>query len=94
MVQLKLSKPPRDRVLGGHEKNDLHSCNGCKVLWASRVRRKTKDLYGAPYPQDLPGDVSYPVFFERVPFGVLHEVCDGPGPAELHHKLQGRQDTL
>lgn len=43
-----------------------------------------------PYPQDLSGDVSYPVFFECVPFGVLHKVRDGPSPTELHDKLQGR----
>lgn len=40
------------------------------------------------YPQDLSGDVGYPVFLERVALGVLHEVCDGPGPAELHNKLK------
>lgn len=47
-----------------------------------------------PYPQDLSGDVSYPVFFQCVPFGVLHKVCDGASPTELHDQLQGRQDTL
>lgn len=41
----------------------------------------------SPYPQYLSGDVSYPVFLQRVPFGVLHEVCNGPSPTELHHKL-------
>ncbi|MDP1222844.1 hypothetical protein Q6313_27035, partial [Klebsiella pneumoniae] len=37
-------------------------------------------------PEDFPGDVSNPVFFESVPFGVLHKVCDGPSPTKLHNK--------
>lgn len=43
----------------------------------------------AAYPQDLPGDVGYPVFLQRVALGVLHEVCDGSGPTELHNELEG-----
>lgn len=46
----------------------------------------------SPYPEDFPGDVSNPVFFERVPFGVLHKVCDGTSPAKLHNELRGRPD--
>lgn len=45
-----------------------------------------------PYPEDFSGDVGNPVFFECVPFGVLHKVCDGPSPTKLHNKLQGRQE--
>ncbi len=40
------------------------------------------------HPQDLPGDVGDPVLLERIALGVLHEISDGPSPAELHDELQ------
>ena len=41
-------------------------------------------------PEDLTGDVGNPVLFQCVAFGVLHQICDGPGATELHHQLEER----
>lgn len=38
-------------------------------------------------PEDLSGDVGDPVLLQRVAFGVLHQIRDGAGAAELHHQL-------
>lgn len=43
-----------------------------------------------PYPENLPGDVRYPVFFQSIPFRVLHEVCDRACSTKLHNKLQNK----
>lgn len=53
------------------------------------MKMGTQTMHGAPspYPQNFSGDVSYPIFLECVPFGVLHKVCNGPSPTELHNKL-------
>lgn len=39
-------------------------------------------------PEDLSGDVGDPVLLQRVAFGVLHQIRDGTGAAELHHQLE------
>lgn len=39
------------------------------------------------HSEDLPGDVGNPVFLQLVPLGVLHQVRNGAGTTELHHKL-------
>lgn len=41
-----------------------------------------------PYPENLSGDVCYPVFFQSIPFRVLHEVRDRACSTKLHNKLQ------
>lgn len=56
------------------------------------MRSECNTSLSFPYPEDFSGDVSNPVFFECVPFGVLHKVCDGPSSTKLHNKLQGRED--
>lgn len=43
-----------------------------------------------PYPQNLSGDICYPVFFQGIPFRVLHKVCDRAGSTKLHNKLKNK----
>lgn len=43
---------------------------------------------GEAHPEDFSGDVGDPVLLELVSFSVLHQVCDGARPTELHHQLQ------
>lgn len=40
-----------------------------------------------PHPEDLPAHVGYPLLLQGVPFGVLDQVGDRAGAAELHHQL-------
>lgn len=47
-------------------------------------------MKGTPHPEDLSGDVGDPILLQRVAFGVLHQICDGAGTAELHHQLEER----
>lgn len=46
------------------------------------------------HPEDLSGDVGYPVFLELVPFGVLHQVCDRTSSTELHHQLSEQVQNM
>lgn len=43
-----------------------------------------------PYPENLSGDIGYPVFFQGIPFRVLHKVCDRARSTKLHNKLQNK----
>lgn len=43
-----------------------------------------------PYPENLSGDICYPVFFQGIPFCVLHKVCDRASSTKLHNKLQNK----
>lgn len=43
-----------------------------------------------PYPENLSGDIGYPVFFQGIPFCVLHKVCDRARSTKLHNKLQNK----
>lgn len=43
---------------------------------------------GQAHPEDFSGDVGDPVLLKLVSFSVLHQVCDGARPTELHHQLQ------
>jgi len=42
------------------------------------------------YPENLSGDICYPVFFQSIPFCVLHKVCDRACSTKLHNKLQNK----
>lgn len=46
------------------------------------------------HPEDLSGDVGYPVFLELVPFGVLHQICDRTSSTELHHQLSEQVQNM
>lgn len=45
-------------------------------------------------PENLPGDVGNPVLFQRVPFRVLYQICDGTSATELHHELEESTEAM
>lgn len=49
---------------------------------------RVQDVNMAAHPEDLPADVGDPFLFQGVALGVLDQVCDRAGAAELHDQLQ------
>lgn len=70
----------RNSFLQNHELDCI-----CKI---ASVFSSAVDYF--PYPENLPGDVRYPIFFQSIPFRVLHEVCDRACSTKLHNKLQNK----
>lgn len=50
--------------------------------------KKYMRLFQFLYPENLSGDVGYPVLLQSISFCVLHKVCNRACTTELHNKLQ------
>lgn len=85
---------PRDDMANGIDQKQLLAELQARLhLWKTvSVFSSGADHY--PYPENLSGDICYPVFLQSIPFCVLHKVCDGACSTKLHNKLQNKYQHI